>query len=144
MMQFSININYMLTNSQQAVGQICSTADLHHNLSQCLIAARKASDAGAKALFLPEASDYIASSAAESVSLAIRVEENPFVLGLQKAAKEHAMAINVGVHEPATGGTRVKNTLLWIDAAGEITQRYQKVHMFDVDIENGPALRESE
>jgi predicted amidohydrolase len=126
------------------VGQICSTADIHHNLSQCLLAARKASDSGAKALFLPEASDYIASSAAESVSLALPAASSPFVQGLQKAAKDYTMAINVGVHEPADGGTRVKNTLLWIDEEGNIPQRYQKVHMFDVDIDNGPALRESE
>jgi predicted amidohydrolase len=37
----------------------------------------------------------------------------------------------------------VKNTLIWIDADGEIKHRYQKLHLFDVEIEGGPVLRES-
>jgi predicted amidohydrolase len=50
------------------------------------------------------------------------------------------------VHEPAPaqeGEKKVKNTLLWIDEEGNITQRYQKIHLFDVDIKGGPSLRES-
>lgn len=38
---------------------------------------------------------------------------------------------------------KVKNTSLWIDESGVITQRYQKVHLFDVEIEGGPVLKES-
>lgn len=52
------------------------------------------------------------------------------------------MHINVGIHEPAQGG-RVKNTLIWINEKGDIVQRYQKVHLFDVDIKGGPVLKES-
>ena len=53
------------------------------------------------------------------------------------------LPINVGIHEPAEGGKRVKNSLIWIDEKGEITQRYQKLHLFDVDIKGGPVLKES-
>lgn len=95
-----------------------------------------------EALFLPEASDYIGSSAAETVSLARSVEDSEFVLGLQKEAQLKNLHINVGIHEPASGG-KVKNTLIWIDDKGAITQRYQKVHLFDVDIKDGPVLKES-
>ena len=49
----------------------------------------------------------------------------------------------MGIHEPAEGGKRVKNTLIWIDEVGAITQRYQKLHLFDVDIKDGPILKES-
>ena len=96
-----------------------------------------------QALFLPEASDYIAGSAAETISLAQSVATSPFVLGLQKAAAINKLAINVGIHEPAEGGKRVKNTVIWIDDTGQITERYQKLHLFDVDIEGGPVLKES-
>lgn len=52
------------------------------------------------------------------------------------------MPISVGIHEPGRGG-KVKNTLVWIDEHGQIKQRYQKLHLFDVDIPGGPTLKES-
>lgn len=68
--------------------------------------------------------------------------ESGFVLGLQQEALKYSLPINVGVHEPAANG-KVKNTLLWINEKGHIAQRYQKLHLFDVDIKNGPQLKES-
>ncbi|KAB8079130.1 carbon-nitrogen hydrolase [Aspergillus leporis] len=112
------------------------------NLAQCQTLVRKAVAAGAKALFLPEASDYIGSSPTETISLARSVQDSEFVLGLQKEAQQSGLHINVGIHEPAPDG-RVKNTLVWINEKGIITQRYQKIHLFDVDIEGGPVLKES-
>ncbi|ORY13766.1 carbon-nitrogen hydrolase [Clohesyomyces aquaticus] len=126
-----------------AIGQICSTASMTHNLNQCISLVRKASSAGASALFLPEASDYIAPNPATTISLCQPVSTSPFVLGLQKEARTHSLAINVGIHEPTSDGKKVKNTLLWISSSGEILHRYQKLHLFDVEIENGPILKES-
>ncbi|RAH45221.1 carbon-nitrogen hydrolase family protein [Aspergillus brunneoviolaceus CBS 621.78] len=125
-----------------AVGQLCSTASLAANLAQCQTLVRKAAAAGAKALFLPEASDYIGSSPAETISLARSMQDSEFVLGLQKEAQLAKLHINVGIHEPASND-RTKNTLIWIDDKGSIIQRYQKVHLFDVDIKGGPVLKES-
>lgn len=71
------------------------------------------------------------------------VQQSPFVLGLQKEAKDASFPINVGIHEPAQDGTKVKNTLIWINEHGDIVQRYQKIHLFDVDIKGGPLLKES-
>lgn len=76
-----------------------------------------------QALFLPEASDYIANSAAETISLVRPVTDSVFVLGLQEEARREKLAINVGIHEPAQGGKKVKNTLIWIDEQGDIVQR---------------------
>lgn len=52
------------------------------------------------------------------------------------------MPICCGIHEPAEN-EKVKNTLIWIDGGGEIIQRYQKLHLFDVEIKGGPVLKES-
>jgi predicted amidohydrolase len=56
------------------------------------------------------------------------------------------LPINVGIHEPGSPpGKRVKNTLIWIDEEGQIAHRYQKLHLFDVDLRpNGPRLKESD
>lgn len=65
--------------------------------------------------------------------------------GLQEEARKHKLPISVGVHEPSDNpeSKRIKNTLLWIDENGEIAQRYQKLHLFDLEMENGPSMRES-
>lgn len=96
-----------------------------------------------QALFLPEASDYIASSGPETVSLVKPVDKSEFVLGLREEARREKLPIHVGVHEPGLNAAKVKNTLLWINEQGEIAQRYQKIHLFDVDIKDGPVLKES-
>jgi len=73
------------------------------------------------------------------------VSESPFVLGLQDEARKHSLPIHVGIHEPSeTSSKKIKNTLVWINEKGKITQRYQKVHLFDMEIEGGPNMRESD
>jgi deaminated glutathione amidase len=116
-----------------------------HNLAQCRTVIQKALAQGAKALFLPEASDYIGESPEQSVSLCKSVSTSPFVLGLQEDAKKHRLPISVGVHEPSDdpNSKRIKNTLLYIDEDGKIAHRYQKVHLMDLEVENGPVMKES-
>lgn len=133
-----------------------------HNLAQCRTIIQKAVQAGAKvnvssillrhpliasrqAVFLPEASDYIGGSPDETFSLCRPTSKSPFILGLQEDARKHALPISVGVHEPSDdpSSKRIKNTLLWIDEKGEIAQRYQKLHLFDLEIEGGPVMKES-
>lgn len=94
---------------------------------------------------MPEASDYIGTSPDETISLCRPVSRSQFIIGLQEDARKHSLPISVGVHEPSDDpqSKRVKNTLLWINADGEIAHRYQKLHMFDLDIPGGPTLRES-
>ncbi|KAJ5297629.1 hypothetical protein PENANT_c005G10687 [Penicillium antarcticum] len=125
-----------------AVGQLCSTANIASNLAQCQVLVQKAAAAGAKVLFLPEASDYIASSPEQSYDLAKSQECADFVSALRKDAEKRNLHINVGIHEIASE-TRLKNSLIWIDNKGAITQKYQKIHLFDVDIKDGPTLKES-
>lgn len=68
------------------------------------------------------------------------------MLGLQEEARKYSLPISVGVHEPSDDpkSHRIKNTLLWIDEHGAILHRYQKLHLFDMDIEGGPTMKESD
>ncbi|KAG6055840.1 hypothetical protein E4U16_005189 [Claviceps sp. LM84 group G4] len=126
-----------------AVGQICSTASMKTNLEQCVRLVAKAAVGGAKILFLPEASDYIAPTAAESLRLAQPQSTSPFVKGLREAAKFHSVAIHVGVHQPLSTiqpTPKLANRALYITPDGEIldSASYDKLHVFDYG-----SLRES-
>lgn len=108
-------------------------------------------------IFFPEASDYIATSPQESLSLAKSESASPFVQGLQAAAKEHNLHVHVGVHvpvQPPTAAqvpsdsvptdqgptTKLLNRTIWISPTGTIdpTHSYDKLHLFDFGV-----LRES-
>ncbi|KAI0601778.1 carbon-nitrogen hydrolase [Biscogniauxia sp. FL1348] len=132
-----------------------------HNLEQCVKLVGRAASAGAKVLFLPEASDYIATSATESLSLARPMSTSPFVTGLQSAAAQHSIGIHVGIHvpvsvcvplspqppsptsptpTPTSTTTKLYNRTIYITPQGALLEpsTYDKLHLFDYG-----ALRES-
>ncbi|KAJ4271636.1 Carbon-nitrogen hydrolase [Fusarium torreyae] len=90
-------------------------------------------------LFLPEASDYIAPDGQTSLQLAEPQTTSPFVKGLQDAAREHNVAIHVGIHHRdqvdvgQEQSKRIINRALYITANGDIddTATYDKLHVFD-------------
>ncbi|KAK0665440.1 putative amidohydrolase [Cercophora samala] len=131
-----------------AIGQLTSTSSLSHNLAQCRTLVARAAKLKCKALFLPEASDYMASSPAESLSLCQPTNKSEFVTGLRAEAKKHKLPIHVGIHEPSWTDpkNKIRNTVIWINEKGHIVHTYQKVHLFDVDLREsgGPVLKESE
>lgn len=128
-----------------AVTQICSSGNILRNLEICRTVIRNASKAGARCVFLPEASDFIAANAEESIALTHTPECAQFVEGIKEAAQMNKVHVNVGVHELPLNkdSRRISNSSLWIDEFGSIAQRYRKLHLFDVDIKDGPIIKES-
>ena len=124
-----------------AAGQLCSTSNIAQNLEHCIRIISGAASAGARVCCLPEAADFISKDAAESHRLAASQECADFVVGVRQAARDHKCHVNVGVHE--AGKDRLANVSLWIDDTGAITQRYQKLHLFDADLKNGITIKES-
>lgn len=135
---------------------MCSLSDLAQNARIVKKLITKAVASNAKVLFLPEAADYISRDASHSVALAENTHSQ-FLLAIQAEIKkvylestgpeaDRGIFVAVGVHEPALGdnaGKKVQNNQLWIDNRGEIVQRYQKLHLFDINIKDGPILKES-
>ncbi|KAH7197145.1 carbon-nitrogen hydrolase [Fusarium flagelliforme] len=122
-----------------AIGQICSTASIKGNLEQCVKLVASAARGQAKVLFLPEAADYIASDGKESLELAEPQSISSFVNGLREAAREHRVAVHVGIHhrdETDIGqeqSKRILNRTIYINEGGEVddTATYDKLHAFD-------------
>lgn len=133
-----------------AAGQLCSSSNLKENGLRAASLIRKAVKQNAKIIFLPEAADYIASSAEHSKKLVKAYEVSPFIKEIRETLKElhnngEFIQVAVGIHEPTIDDplNRTKNTLVYLDSNGDLLQRYQKLHLFDVDIKNGPILKES-
>lgn len=58
-------------------------------------------------------------------------------------SRVYNIAINIGIHERGATKKRLRNTSLWLED-GQIKHTYRKLHLFDVDIKDGPFLKESD
>lgn len=148
----------LLNSVKIACGQMCSTSNLEINARVVKKLIREAVSKKVKVLFLPEAADYISRNANHSMQLAYGTHEK-FVSSIQKELKDiyesskgdddKGLYVAIGIHEPSNSKSttdelrKVRNNQLWIDNKGEILHTYQKIHLFDVNIANGPILKES-
>jgi predicted amidohydrolase len=59
-------------------------------------------------------------------------------------AQKYGLWLSLGGYQEAGGPeNRVYNTHVVVDGQGEIKSTYRKIHLFDVDVPNGPVLLES-
>ncbi|MBW0488587.1 hypothetical protein O181_028302 [Austropuccinia psidii MF-1] len=127
-----------------AVAQLCSRADIMENLVRCQSIIRRASAQGAKMIFLPEASDFIADPSCYP-SLSTTLDKSKFVQGIQSSARQYQCWVSVGVHEKnSEGSKKCFNTSLIISDQGLIEQAYRKIHLFDIDLNKDTAANESQ
>jgi len=126
-----------------AVGQLTSTSDHASNLAAARALCRRAADEGACLLCLPEAFSFIGGSAAETVAQAEPLD-GPRFDAYRALARDHGLWLSLGgFHEAGAPGGRVYNTHVVLDAGGGTVAAYRKIHLFDVDVPDGPVLLES-
>ncbi|RDV03825.1 carbon-nitrogen hydrolase family protein [Undibacter mobilis] len=74
----------------------------------------------------------------------IREEDSdPSLAAFRELAKKHGIYVHVGSLAIKLLPDRAANRGFLIDPQGEIVARYDKIHMFDVDLANGESYRES-
>src|ERR1051326_7880431 len=130
--------------------QFTAGPDPDPNLAMARDLIRRARDAGADLIMTPEASNFIESGRRRR-DKARREADDPFLAGMRDLARETGAWILVGslVIDPAgepgadTAETRLANRSFLIDAGGAIIARYDKIHMFDIDLPGGESYRES-
>lgn len=124
---------------------MCLSSNLSANARVASKLIDRALEIQAKVLFLPEAADYISRDADHSFQLAQKTHAE-FVSvirdKLRRCSNPSGLCVAVGIHEPSSRSSKVQNNLVWIDSRGDITHRYQKLHLFDINIPNGPILKE--
>lgn len=104
-----------------------------------------AAEKGAAILFTPEMSGLLDRNRERS-ALQLATENDDVVLAaMQRAAERHGVWIALG--SLAIAGTsedgRLVNRSYMIDDRGVIRARYDKIHLFDVDLATGESWRES-
>lgn len=134
----------MLESLTIACAQTTATPDPAANLVQVETLIRQAAAAGAQLVALPEAFDMLAPGAMAIPAYA-RAEAEHEALGLLRTlAAERGLWILAGsVSTRAEDGACVNRSILF-DADGAIAARYDKIHLFDVDLPDGESSRESD
>ena len=111
---------------------------------------RRARDAGADFIMTAEASNFIESGKRRRDKARAEAAD-PFLAGMRELARELGAWLLLGslVIDPVgeagaePGEGRLANRSFLIDAQGGIVARYDKIHMFDIDLANGESYRES-
>jgi deaminated glutathione amidase len=122
--------------------QMTSSPDLHQNLVQAEELIDLAVRRGAELVGLPENFSFLGE---EQVKLAqaetIAQESEKF---LKTMAKRFQVTILGGGFPVPSGNGKVFNTALLISPDGQELCRYEKVHLFDVNVPDGNTYRESQ
>ncbi|MEC8174139.1 MAG: carbon-nitrogen hydrolase family protein [Pseudomonadota bacterium] len=127
-----------------ACAQLTSTTDIAENIEISSELIREAHGQGAQLIGLPEVVNLVQRSRRKSAEV-VKTEDEETSL---KAYRELAAELGVWLH---TGSLVIKlmddelnvNRSFLIDDKGAIAATYDKIHMFDVDLENGVSFRES-
>ena len=130
--------------------QFTAGPDPEPNLQVVCDLIRRARDAGADLIMTPEATNFIESGRRRR-DKARPEAEDPFLAGMRDLARETGAWLLAGSlvidpdREPgaAAGETRLANRSLLLDANGAVVARYDKIHMFDIDLPGGESYRES-
>jgi len=113
------------------------------NLDAALGLIKEAKSAGADYIQTPEMTN-IMEVKREALFEAIVPEENDVTLArLRELARALRIHLHIGSLAVKASPDRAANRSILIDPEGEIAGRYDKIHMFDVDVGAGESYRES-
>ena len=124
--------------------QLCAGNDIARNITQAEELVREAADAGADLVSLPECAALIEPDRAAFRRKVVAEEKHPALGAFVSLARELGIWIHVGSLAVRCGDDGIANRTYLIDGRGCVITRYDKIHMFDVDLANGETFRESD
>jgi predicted amidohydrolase len=129
-----------------ALLQITSSDDPAANLAMVQGLMADAAAAGAGYVLTPEVTNCLSGSRTQQNAVLCREEDDPTLAGLRDAAKDLGLWLTIGSLALKTSDAdgRFANRQFLIDPAGQIAARYDKIHMFDVQVSPQETYRESE
>ena len=133
----------MSTIFKAACLQMSARRDPAPNIETLRDLARRARDAGADLIMSPEVSDMIEPDRAERLRKARTEAEHPMLAAGRELARELGAHLLLGSVVVKVDDSTLANRSFLIRPDGGIAERYDKIHMFDVDLPNGERYRES-
>jgi predicted amidohydrolase len=115
------------------------------NLRQTLALIRQAASDGAGFVLTPEVTNCVSADRKHQEQV-LQHESNDLTLaGLRQAAHDHGIWLSIGSLALKTDDPdgRFANRSFLIDPSGRIAARYDKIHMFDVEVSDTETYRES-
>ncbi|MBS0482327.1 MAG: carbon-nitrogen hydrolase family protein [Proteobacteria bacterium] len=126
-----------------AVLQMTSGIDPLANAETIVGAIGAAAMGGASMLFTPEMSGLLDRDRNRAALHIVAEGDNPVLAAVQAAAADAGIWVALGSLAIKRDDGRWANRSFVIDANGQIAARYDKIHMFDVDLASGESWRES-
>ncbi|WP_419825709.1 carbon-nitrogen hydrolase family protein [Sphingomonas sp.] len=127
-----------------AVVQSCTGIDPAANADALTAALGRAADGGAAIAFTPEMTGLLDRDRARAAACIVGEDEDRVLATAREVAARHGLWVQIGsLALRAEDGARSVNRGFLIDGAGAIRARYDKLHLFDVDLPGGESWRES-
>lgn len=123
--------------------QMTSGIDPEANARVMADAVAAAAAGGAAMVFTPEMSGLVDRKRDRAMAHVVREDEDRVLSAVREAAARAGIWVAIGSLAIAREDGRWANRAFVIDAAGNIAARYDKIHMFDVDLATGESWRES-
>jgi len=126
-----------------ALFQAQSGIDPAANAERLVAAVGDAAAGGAAMLFTPEMSGMLDRDRERALSKARAEADDGVLAGVRAAAGEVGIWVHLGSLALKGEGGKLVNRGFVIDDRGEVRARYDKIHLFDVDLPTGESWRES-
>lgn len=126
-----------------AILQMTTGIDPVANAAAMMEGIEEAAAGGARMVFTPEMSGLLDSNRSRAAALVVREEDSPVLEAVRTAAARAGIWVAIGSHATLREDGRWANRSFVIDDNGAIAARYDKIHMFDVDLATGETWRES-
>ena len=126
-----------------ALLQMNSGIDPEANAARIVEAIGEAAQGGAAMLFTPEMCGLLDQNRQRAATRIVAEQDDPVLAATRNAAREHGLWVALGSLAVRGEGERWANRSLVIDGSGEIAARYDKMHMFDVELADGESWHES-
>jgi deaminated glutathione amidase len=126
-----------------ALLQMTSGIDPETNAQTIVSAVGAAQMGGAAMLFTPEMSGLIDRDRSRASANIVAESEDRVLAAVREAAAQAGIWVALGSLAIARDDGRLANRAFVIDSSGEVAARYDKIHMFDVDLASGESWRES-